>query len=143
MALNRVDGRHVASQVGCSLLATLVLCGALMPPDDDEDSAWQLSHGAKREPVRELKDALSAELHERGALAWSSPAGCLLAARVLEGADRAPGWVPFNRFSELFRGFEQAPAEPVEITVEAVGDVGRALLAERRKADLLDWLDAR
>lgn len=141
MALNRVDGRHVASQLGCALLAILVLCGAAVAPDRGTESAWQLPHRIGG-GVEELKSALLAELHERGTLAWSSDAGRRVAARVLEGEGRAPEWLPFRRFSELFRSMEPGPAEPVEVTVEAVGEAGGALLAQRRLTHLLDWLDA-
>jgi hypothetical protein len=140
MTLNRVDGRHVASQVGCSLLATLLLCGAIHPADPSAESGWQLQHAASYERIDEFRSALEAELHRSGRLDWTSDAGRMVASRVMGGADAAAAWLPFNRFSELFRFEALEPAAPVTIDEDRVGEAGRALLAERRMTDLLDWL---
>lgn len=141
MTLNRVDGRHVASQLGCSLLATLTLCGAVHPVDEAAESGWQLEHVAAYARVDELKAALEAELHSSGRLNWTSDVGRLVASRIGEGAAVAPAWMPARRFSELFGNDALAPAVETVPDEERVGEVGRALLAERRMADLLDWLD--
>ena len=141
MTLNRVDGRHVASQMSCALLAVLVLSGAVSTPDQSADSPWQLSHEIRRTIVAEMEAALSSELHVRGSLEWSSDAGRMVATRILAGERRAPPWLPFHRFSQLFRQSADEPSAPVEITPETAGSVGRALLAERRTSDLLEWLD--
>lgn len=141
MTLNRVDGRHVASQVGCSLLATLLLCGAVHPTDSSAESAWQLQHTVSHGRTDELRTALEAELHRTGRLSWTSEAGRLVASHILDGADLAPAWLPFRRFSELFRLEALPPATLAVIDEDRVGEAGRALLAERRMTDLLDWLD--
>jgi hypothetical protein len=142
MALNRIDGRHVASQVGCSLLAALILMGAVQPGDDEAESSWQMEHVASPRRSRELRGRLEAELHEQGRLEWASDIGREVASAVLAGEGRAPAWLPFRRYSELFtleRIVERGEEEPTE---ERVGEIGRALLAERRMSDLLDWLDS-
>ena len=141
MALNRVDGRHVGSQMGCGLLAVLLLIGAALPPDQSAESAWQLSHHVRRQDAREMREALSAELHNRGTLDWRSDAGRLVASRILAGEDRSPTWLPFHRFAELFQSTGTELTRPVEITPDVAVEAGRALLAERRMSDLLDWLD--
>lgn len=141
MALNRVDGRHVASQMGCGLLAVLLLSGALTPLGQDAESAWQLTHAIDSAATAEMRSELAAELHECGRLDWASDVGARIAGRILDGEERAAQWIPFRRFTALFRDLAATPSEPVEITPEVASDVGRALLAERRKSDLLAWLD--
>jgi hypothetical protein len=141
MALNRVDGRHVASQMGCGLLAVLLLSGALTPLGQDAESAWQLTHAIETAAAAKMRGELAAELHERGRLDWASEVGARIAERIVDGEERAAQWIPFRRFSALFRDLATAPSKPIEITLEVASDVGRALLAERRKSDLLAWLD--
>lgn len=141
MALNRVDGRQVGSQLGCGLLAVLLLIGAVTPPNQEADSAWQLPHSVNSGPAAEIRSALAVELHETGSLNWTSKVGQMVADLLLANKDRAPSWLPFNRFSTLFRTIEAELAAPAEITPELAGEVGRALLAERRMSDLLQWLD--
>ena len=141
MALNRVDGRHVASQMGCGLLALLLLSGALTPLGQDAESTWQLTHAIESAAAAEMRGELTAELHERGRLDWASEVGARIAGRIVDGGERAAQWIPFRRFSALFRDVATAPSETIEITPEVASHVGRALLAERRKADLLAWLD--
>jgi hypothetical protein len=141
MALNRVDGHHVASQMGCGLLAVLLLSGALTPLGQNAESAWQLTHAIESTAAAEMRGELAAELHEVGRLDWASDVGARIAGRIVDGEARAAQWIPFRRFSALFRDVATAPSEPIEITPEVASDVGRALLAERRKSDLLAWLD--
>lgn len=141
MTLNRVDGRHVGSQLGCGLLAILLLIGAVIPSDQAADSAWQLSHGISSGPAAEVRSALAAELHATGTLEWTSEAGHMVANLVLAGEDRTPAWLPFRRFSALFRIITPESDGSTEINPEIASDVGRALLAERRMSDLLQWLD--
>jgi hypothetical protein len=141
MALNRVDGRHVASQMGCGLLAALILSGAITPLGQDADSAWQLPHAIDSAVTAEMRRELAAELHERGRLDWATGVGARIAARILDGEERTAQWIPFRRFTSLFRDFAATPPEAVEITPEVASNIGRALLAERRKSDLIAWLD--
>lgn len=141
MTLNRVDGRQVSSRFGCGLLAVLVLTGAVLTPDQSQESAWQLAHGISRRETVELRSILSAELHATGRLEWTSMAGRMIAERLLESEGAAPPWIPFHRYSALFRSIGEEIPDVREITPEIVGEAGHALLAERRMADLLSWLD--
>jgi hypothetical protein len=141
MALNRVDGRQVVSQLGCGLLATLILCGAVIPGDPHADSGWQLQHVVSSRRAEVLQSALENELHRTGRLDWGSEPGRMLAASVCDGGDLAPDWLPSRRFMALFRIEPSGPEGETVVDDCGVFEVGRTLLSERRRADLLDWLD--
>jgi hypothetical protein len=95
---NRVTGERILNRGVVSMMALLIGVGAILPAPH-----WQMSQPASP-GIGEIDEALSAELHRAGSLAWDSAAGGAVLDRLAQAMDSGEtGWVPRSELERLMK----------------------------------------
>ena len=140
MAVNRMAGRRIDSQIGASTIATLMGLGALRIADADV-GAWQRPHQATGRSIT-LRDELIEELSSTGTLAWERGVGLRVAQEVLAAAPEINGWPDPERLGAMFDAAPgcSKPTEGVVDPLDAILAESRQSSDRQKREDLLRWL---